>query len=226
MAAAMAIVDLSFSIRPHFRWQVARELRSSHATGALFQSSILTVSCHAYTHVDAPVHFLPGDRDITAMPVDQWMGPAAVVDLTHLGENGEVTGDDLAARAAHVEEGDIVLLRTDWPRRTDVESERFWSHAPWTGRSACEWLVRRRVKAVGYDYPPDYSIRTMIFSPATPVTRHECTTHDVFFPAGITVIEYLTNLHAIGAPRCRFIALPLAIDGADGSPVRAIALTD
>ena len=91
---------------------------------------------------------------------------------------------------------------------------------------ACDWLVDRRVKAVGYDYPPDYAIRTMTFSPGTPVARHECTTHDVFFPAGITVIEYLTNLHAIGVARCRFIALPLAIDGADGSPVRAIALVD
>jgi kynurenine formamidase len=46
----------------------------------------------------------------------------------------------------------------------------------------------------------------------------------MFFPAGITVIEYLTNLDQIGAPRCRFIALPLALEGADGSPVRAIAI--
>jgi kynurenine formamidase len=222
----MRVVDLSFPIKPHLRWKVARELRSSHDTGANFQSSVLTVSCHAYTHVDAPNHFLPGDRDITAMPVDQWMGAAAVVDLTHLGENGEVTAADLETRARHVEAGDIVLLRTDWPRRTSVESEKFWSHAPWTGQSACEWLVSRRVKAVGYDYPPDYCIRTSIFAPDTPIARHECTTHHVFFPAGITVIEYLTNLDAIDAPRCRFIALPLAIDGADGSPVRAIALLD
>jgi len=222
----MRIVDLSFPIRPHFRWKVARELRSSHATGANFQSSILTVSCHAYTHVDAPVHFLPGDRDIREMPVDQWMGTAAVVDLTHLGENGEVTARDLEQRAGHVAAGDIALLRTDWPRRTSVESERFWSHAPWTGRDACDWLVARGVKAVGYDYPPDYSVRTSIFSPETPVSRWECTTHDVFFPAGITVVEYLTNLDAIGVARCQFIALPLAIDGADGSPVRAIAIVD
>jgi kynurenine formamidase len=40
------------------------------------------------------------------------------------------------------------------------------------------------------------------------------------------VIEYLTNLDRVGVPRCRFIALPLAIEGADGSPVRAIALLD
>jgi len=39
-------------------------------------------------------------------------------------------------------------------------------------------------------------------------------------------VEYLTNLDRIGAPRCRFVALPLAIEGADGSPVRAIALLE
>jgi len=48
----------------------------------------------------------------------------------------------------------------------------------------------------------------------------------VFFPAGVTVIEYLTNLDQIGVPRCRFMALPLRIEGADGSPVRAIAVID
>ncbi len=220
------IVDLSFPIRPHFRWTVRPELRSSHARGDIFQSTTLTISCHAYTHVDAPIHFLPGDRHIAEMPVDQWMGDAAVVDLTHLGDNGEVTADDLERRAAHVQRGDIVLLRTDWPRKAEVGSERFWRDAPWTGRPACEWLVARGAKAVGYDYPPDYCIRTSIFSPEVPRTRAECPTHDVFFSAGITVIEYLTNLDRIGGPRCRFVALPLAIEGADGSPVRAIALLE
>ena len=222
----MRIVDLSFPIRPHFRWKVEPTLRNSHARGDVFQSTILTVACHAYTHVDAPVHFLPGDRDIASMPVDQWMGPAAVVDLTHLGENAEVTGADLERRAGHVQAGDIVLLRTDWPRKCPVATERFWKDAPYTGRSACEWLVGLGAKAVGYDYPPDYCIRTSIFSPGTKITRQECTTHHIFFPKGITVIEYLTNLDQIGAARCRLIALPLRVTGADGSPVRAIALVD
>ena len=222
----MRIVDLSFPLKPHFRWTVASERRSTHESGALFQSTVFTSSCHAYTHVDAPVHFLPGDRDIAQMPVDQWMGPAAVVDLTHLGENGEVTAADLERRAGHVGRGDIVLLRTDWPLKCPVESERFWRAAPFTGRGACEWLVKHGAKTVGYDYPPDHAIRTMIFEPGRAVARHDCTTHDVFFPAGITVIEYLTNLDQIQAPRCRFIALPLKLEGGDGSPVRAIALVD
>jgi len=222
----MPIIDLSFPIRPHFRWKVEPVLRSSHAHGDLFQSTVLTITCHAYTHVDAPVHFLPGDRDIASMPVDQWIGDAAVVDLTHLGDNGEVSATELEAHAGHVRGGDIVLLRTDWPRKVSVDSEKFWRDAPYTARSACDWLVQRGVKAVGYDYPPDQCIRTTIFSPGTTVTRHECVTHDVFFPAGVTVIEYLTNLDRIGAARCRFLALPLRIEGADGSPVRAVAVTD
>jgi kynurenine formamidase len=40
------------------------------------------------------------------------------------------------------------------------------------------------------------------------------------------VVEYLTNLDQIGAPRCTFIALPLPVEGADGSPVRAVAMVD
>jgi kynurenine formamidase len=220
----MRIVDLNFPIRPHFRWKVAREVRASHAKGDNFESSIMTVACHAYTHVDAPKHFLPGAKHIAEMPIDQWIGEAAVVDLTHLGENGEVSAADLARKAGHVRAGDIVLLRTDWPRRVSVDDERFWRVAPWTGPSACQWLIERRVKAVGYDYPPDYSVRTSIFEPGKPIAREDCTTHHAFFPAGITVVEYLTNLDQIGAERCRFLALPLRIDQADGSPVRAIAM--
>ena len=222
----MRIVDLSFPIRPHFRWKVESQLRSSHERGDHFRSTIVTMICHAYTHVDAPNHFLPGDRDIASMPVDQWVGPAAVVDLTHLGDNGEVSATELEQHAGHVQRGDIVLLRTDWPRKVDVASQDFWGRAPYTGRSGAEWLVERGAKAVGYDYPPDYCIRTGIFEPGKKLQREDHVTHDVFFPRGITVIEYLTNLDAIGVPRCQFMALPLKIEGADGSPVRAIALVD
>src|SRR5262245_66506908 len=90
------------------------------------------------------------------MPIDQWIGDAAVVDLTHLGANGEVSAAELDKRGAHVRRGDIVLLRTDWPRKCSVESPEFWKEGPFTGLSGCEWLVARGVKAVGYDYPPDH----------------------------------------------------------------------
>jgi kynurenine formamidase len=222
----MRVIDLTFSIKPHFRWKVATELKAAHAKGDLFQVTILTIHCHAFTHVDAPLHFLPGTKHIAEMPVDQWVGEAAVVDLTHVPENGEVTAADLERHGQHVRAGDIVLLRTDWPKRVSVETEKFWRDAPYTGPDACEWLIRRKVKTVGYDYPPDYCVRTMTFEPQKKLTREDNTTHQAFFPVGITVIEYLTNLDQIGVPRCRFVALPLPVEGADGSPVRAVAMVD
>jgi kynurenine formamidase len=149
------------------------------------------------------------------------------VNLTHLGADGEVSAVELEKHAEHVRAGDIVLLWTDWPRKTSVEREEFWSRGPYTGPTGCDWLIARGVKAVGYDYPPDFCVRDTITTPRrrTP-KRDEYTTHARFFPAGITVIEYLTNLDQIGAARCRFLALPLRIEGADGSPVRAIAYVD
>ena len=183
----------------------------------------MTLACHAYTHVDAPKHFLPGARHIAEMPVDQWVGEAAVVDLTHLADNDGVTAADLERRAGHVRAGDIALLRTDWPRRVSVDEERFWRDAPFTAADACHWLVARGVKAVGYDYPPDPSLRMNPEHPGT-IAREHHVTHDVFFPRGIAVIEYLANLRNIGKPRTLFMALPLKVDGGDGSPVRAVAL--
>ena len=201
--------NMKLDITPHRRgpgfWQVSSVRQSLH-TGA---------------HIDSPLHVFKDGITTAEIGLDQVMGEAIVIDMSFVGPNHEITIDDLRRGGADdVRAGDIVLLRTDWPRRCPVASERFWKDAPYTGRGACEWLVARGVKAVGYDYPPDYCIRTSIFSPETKIAREECTTHHVFFPAGVTVIEYLTNLDQIGAPRCRFIALPLRVTGADGSPTR------
>lgn len=222
----MRLIDLTYPIKPHFRWKVVKETKGDHAKGDLFQTTQLTINCHAFTHVDAPLHFLTGGRHIAEMSLEQWVGEAAVVDLTHVAANAPVSAADLERQAQHVRTGDIVLLRTDWPRRVSVELEQFWRDAPYTDQSACEWLISRRVKAVGYDYPPDFCVRTMTFEPKKRLTREDNTTHQAFFPAGITVIEYLTNLDRIGAERCRFLALPLPVEGADGSPVRAVAIVE
>src|SRR4029450_8230851 len=101
----MRIVDLSFPIKPHFRWKALSERPATHAAGDPLQSTVMTISCHAYTHVDAPLHFLPDGPDMASMPVDQWLGDAAVVDLTHLGENGEARPAHAAKHRRHTRDG-------------------------------------------------------------------------------------------------------------------------
>ena len=220
----MRIVDLSHRIVfPHWRWKPELQTISSHSAGELFQHSAFSMSLHGFTHVDAPVHFIPGEAAIAELPLERWAGEAAVVDLTHRGADDGITADDLMERAGHVKAGDIALLRTDWDRKADVATREFWTRAPYTTRPAAEWLVERGVKAVGYDYPPDPSLRMNPERPSQ-VAREHHVTHDVFFPRGIAVIEYLANLHQLSVPRVLFMALPLKIDGADGSPVRAVAV--
>ncbi len=220
----MRIVDLSHRIVfPHWRWKPERVVTSSHDRGELFTSSRVDMPLHGFTHVDAPCHFLPGTEAIADLPLERWAGEAAVVDLTHRGADQGITAADLESRGQHVRAGDIALLRTDWDRKTDVGTREFWTRAPYTTREAAEWLAARDVKAVGYDYPPDPSLRMNPEQPGT-IAREHHVTHDVFFPRGIAVIEYLASLAEIGRERVLFLALPLKVDGGDGSPVRAVAL--
>jgi kynurenine formamidase len=220
----MRIVDLSHKIVfPHWRWKPERVVTSSHADGEMFTSSRITMPLHGFTHVDAPMHFLPDTEAISDLPLERWCGEAAVVDLSHLGADDGITADDLERHGQHVQAGDIALLRTDWDQKEDIGRREFWTRAPFTTREAAEWLVSRDVKAVGYDYPPDPSLRMNPEHPGT-IAREHHVTHDVFFPRGIAVIEYLANLRDIGKPRTLFMALPLRVDGGDGSPVRAVAL--
>ena len=220
----MRLIDLSHTIVfPHWRWKPERTVTSSHADGAMFTSSRLDMPSHGFTHVDAPTHFLPGTATITDMAVDRWCGSAAVVHLSHRGADEGITAKDLEQHGQHIQAGDIVLLRTDWDQKMDIGRREFWTTAPWTTREAAEWLAARDVSAVGYDYPPDPSLRLSPENPGT-IERALHVTHDVFFPRGIVVIEYLANLRAIPTPRTIFMALPLKIDGGDGSPVRAVAL--
>ena len=112
-----------------------------------FRSSRLARPGHGFTPCDGFSHFIPGGTPVDRMPIETWVGEAAVVDLTHVGANTAIEAADLEARGQHVRRGDIALLRTDWPRRQSWETLAFWTEAPWTGLSACRWLVARGVNA-------------------------------------------------------------------------------
>jgi arylformamidase len=223
----MTVVDLSLPIRPHVRWKTEVTVVSDFEDpNHPFRSSRLAMPGHGFTHCDGFNHFLRGAPSVDAMPLETWIGDAAVVDLTHVGPNTGVGAGDLEARAGHLRRGDIALLRTDWPRRRSWETREFWTEAPYTTGEACGWLVARGVKAVGYDYPPDFPIRYLVTGERRAIRPEEWATHHTFFPAGVGVIEYLTNLDRLGRDRVRFVALPLRLEGGDGAPARAVALLD
>ncbi len=218
------VIDLTFTMREHWRWLVKVYQRQLWAKG--IRCSLMECNLHSFTHVDSPLHYLPGTDTIDKVPLDKFMGEATVVNLSHLGADDAVTADDLEKYGKHVKAGDIVLLRTDWPLKCDIATRDFWGKAPYTTRDACDWLVKRKVKTVGYDYPPDYVNRYQVTDPKHEFKYEEYTTHIVFFPNKIYVVEYLCNLHLITKKRVQFFALPIPIADSEGAPVRAIAIED
>jgi kynurenine formamidase len=217
------VIDLTLTVQEHWRWLVKLYPHATYDDN-IFVHQYMDFNLHGFTHVDAPLHYLPNGDSIEKVQMEKFMGEATVVNLSHLGENGAITAADLEEYGRHIKSGDIVLLRTDWPLKCDYLSRDFWGKAPYTERDACEWLVERKVKTVGYDYPPDYVLRQEVLDPQYAYNGEEFTTHHVFFKEGIIVVEYLCNLHLITKDRFQFMALPIPIKGSDGSPVRAIAI--
>ena len=228
------IVDLTLTLKDGLRtWDIKPPFTllpyMNAATFKLgFSTRLLVMEDHTGTHVDASLHFYDGmrrtpkGRSIAELPLEKLYGDAVCVDVSAKSGAEPVTAEMLAAAVEkqHLEirPGDIVLIR-------------FWSGA-WGGdaflgargltKDACEWLLERGAKCVGVDHP---NLEGRI---ADDLGNTDCPGHVLFLHPDreIPIIENLVGLKAVRGKRFRFLALPLKIDGATGSPVRAIALVD
>ena len=191
-------VDMTFTIRDQWRWPVRYDTMNTHEEDYFIERYIY-FRPHSFTHVDAPLHFLPEGVPIDQVPLDKFYGEAAIVNLSHLGENDGVTAAELEKHGQHVREGDIALIRTDWPLKCDYMTKDFWGKSPYMARDACEWLVKRKIKAWGGDFPCDYLLRYEATGtgPKEKAPREEHTTHYIFFHAGIIQFEYIINQHLL-----------------------------
>ena len=184
---------------------------------------------HGGTHLDAPIHFAKGRMSVEQIPVDQLVGPAAVVDVSSKASDTpdyQLTVDELQAwEQAHGPiTGSIVLVRTDYSKRwPDAErylgtTERGESavaklHFPGIHPDAARWLAERHVKAVGIDTASiDYG-QSKLFE-----------THRALYDKNIPGLENLANLDQLPATGATLVALPMKIKGGSGAPQRAIAM--
>lgn len=166
---------------------------------------------HSGTHIDAPRHMFSESESVDEIPVDQLIGDAVVVDLSHRTEAGRISTADLMVHDASIGSGDILVLITGIYRQygTPEYNERYPALDP----SAARWLVRRRIAVYATD-------ATSIEAPGTdgnPV-------HKILLGAGIPIIENLANVSELTSARLRLIALPLKVRGGDGAPCRVVAV--
>lgn len=187
-------------------FEVAWTLRRD--AGDSVNVAAVTSSVHIGTHADGPLHTGDGDP-IGALPLEPFVGPAAVVDARPY-----VTGEPPLVDAAVLTGVDPdatprVLLRT----RDADEPERFPARFAALAPDLCRRLAESGFRLVGTDAPS-----------VDPVDSTALEAHAILAAAGIRNLENLA-LSGVAPGRYTLVALPLRLMEADSSPVRAILMS-
>lgn len=209
----MKIVDLSLPINaemPGVKISTARQLEKDG-----WNATTLSLYSHCGTHMDAPRHFLPDGKTLDEQPLDVVVGPAIVLDLSPASPKQLITVADLAPIAEQVEPGVRILFRTDWHKRYGTPEYR--NELPRISLELAEWLVENKVGLIGVEPPSVADVNNM---------QELTEVHQTLFRGDVVIVEGLANLDQIQQPNVLFVALPMNIEGGDGSPVRAIAFDE
>ena len=205
----MRVYDISLTLRPRMpvfpgEPTPVLEPTSQMERGASYNVSRLTLSTHTGTHIDAPRHFLPGGASVDQIPVDVLVGPAQVLEMA---VDQEITAADLEA-AAIPPRTERLLLKTRNSRLLDDDD--FRRDFVYLTLDAARWLVERGIRLVAIDY---LSVEQMDADPNI--------VHQTLLRAGVVIVEG-ADLRRVAPGSYLLACLPLKLEGADGSPVRAV----
>lgn len=169
------------------------------------------LSSHVGTHVESPYHHMKDGTDIGNLALESLLGTAVILDFRGRKRDEEIGLVDYSALNTEIKPGDIVLIQTGY----DSEYGQSDYGRPFLSQDLIDMLVDIPIACLGID--------------ASGIERYKAEdqpSHKKLFQAGIPIIEELTNLSAVTQERFFFAGLPLRIQGADASPIRAIAIEE
>jgi len=179
----------------------------------------MSMSDHAGTHVDAPVHFdpRPGALSVEQMPLENFYTSAFCIDLSHVPLKTAATLEEVQAAVAAsgqtIQKGDTLLIWMATNERL-LGKAGYLHDFPGLSLPAIHWLAEQGIGMFGVE----------AISPA-PEGEPNFLAHMACGELGITHMECLANLHSlIGRGRFTFIGFPLKIRGGSASPIRAVAM--
>ena len=166
--------------------------------------SHMAIGVHTGTHMDAPIHFIPGGAGLDEMPLSAVIGEARVIEIA---DPVAVTAGEL--RRHDLERGERLLFRTANSARC-WQTHHFVEDFVYIAEDAALLLAERGVQTVGVDYLSVGGYRV-----------DGARIHRNLLGAGIWIIEGL-DLSSVVAGRYEMICLPLKLHEGDGAPARAI----
>lgn len=208
------IIDLTHTIEPGMPLYPGTPKPVLKASGTMtrdgWRETTIQISSHAGTHMDAPSHLLQNGSSLDVLPISQFCGRAAVLDVSDLPEGSTISLEYLQAQKESLRCADFVLFYTGFERKWG--SEEFYGQFPVLSGDAARFLVSLGLKGVGTDA---LSI--------DPVNDKELAGHRTLLGGGLVILENLCLKKLLGRSDVMLFALPLKFDHADGAPVRAIA---
>lgn len=201
------IIDITPTLSPRTAvWPgdvpLSRTVALAIDDGANIDLSSITTTVHVGAHTDAPSHYAKGGADIASRPLDLYLGPCQVVRVSGVGRRILPMHIEAEIRAPRV------LFATGTFPDPNAWNEDFAALSP----ELIAWLHDRGVRLVGIDTPSiDPQDSQALEAHAAVAAR------DMAILEGVVLDHVQPGLYTL-------IALPLPIDGADASPVRAVLI--
>jgi arylformamidase len=166
----------------------------------------VTTTPHVGTHADAYFHYVRDGAHPAGMPLEPYLGRARVVTVSK--RTGELRLDDFAH--ANLDGIERLLIHT-WV--SEVPDDKWTEDFPYLSVSLIEALAKRGVVLIGVDT-----------SSVDSIDSASLPSHHAIQRFGMVNLENL-SLRNVPDGDYELIALPLKLDAACGSPVRAVLRT-
>lgn len=218
----MKVVDLSRTLggHDHFGWPsgppVDYRLIHTHEEHGRTNATIF-FNIHEGTHIDPPYHFHADGQTIDEIPLATLIAPGCLARLPRVKPDKPISLAQVLSVWNPPEDltGYVIIIDSGWGSFST--SEGYYKHSPYLAQDLADWLVARKVRAVGLTNPPDK---------VEPPRKGDAPIHRTLLGNGVLIIENITNLEAITTPCFTVIALPLKILRGCGGPARVVAILD
>ena len=211
----MTLYDITLTINPDMPvWPgdpaVILERVKKIEEGSNANVSRLDAGVHTGTHVDAPRHFIMGEKGIDELDLNVLVGAAQVVELA---QNIAEIDEKVIRQAGILPDTRRILFKTRNSQYWAQNENIFQTDFVGINLDGARALVKMGIQLVGIDY-----LSIAPFKRSRP-------THEVLLSAGMVVVEGL-DLSKIKPGMYQLYCLPIKLGGSDGAPARAILIGD
>ena len=117
--------------------------------------SICNASIHLGTHMDGEKHFYPAGRTIGQVPLEGWVGPGVIADISHLVSDASVYTPKMIHDVVDIRTGDILVIKTGWNRfgwcSPESDEFRYMVKHPGPSPDFSGWAADMQIKWIGVD---------------------------------------------------------------------------